>query len=173
MAGLATQSRVISAEALPADSVDTKIEAAGTNQLSLTAVTQGPGIGTAEPRKEEKLASRRQEGHNQEGEESGIVGKQTSSRRREEDEEEPGRRTNFAVAREAERGTSTTLLEKRGTISRRPVDGMRGLLRPKRYDACVVGGTPQRLMPGNTGRALKAASLYWNRLALLPMPLGT
>ncbi|KAJ1177722.1 hypothetical protein NDU88_002974 [Pleurodeles waltl] len=47
---------------------------AGTNRMSLTAVTQRPGSGTAKPGTEEKPASRRREARDQEEEESGVIG---------------------------------------------------------------------------------------------------
>ncbi|KAJ1119971.1 hypothetical protein NDU88_008154 [Pleurodeles waltl] len=64
-------------------------------------MTQRPGSGTTEPIKEEKPASRRGEGRDQEGEESGVFGEQTyperekKTRRRQADERTsrwPGRR---------------------------------------------------------------------------------
>ncbi|KAJ1207473.1 hypothetical protein NDU88_002864 [Pleurodeles waltl] len=73
--------------------------------MSLTAVTQGPGRSTAEPGREEKLASCSREGRDQEEEESGVVGEQRPQRRREEDEEEASRTPNTATAREVKRET--------------------------------------------------------------------
>ncbi|KAJ1127998.1 hypothetical protein NDU88_006391 [Pleurodeles waltl] len=93
-----------------------ELPGAGTNQLSLATVTQGPGRGTAEPREGEKPASQTREVHDREGEESGVDGERTHPRTRQEDEEEAGGSMNLAAAREAERGTPATLLEKRGAI---------------------------------------------------------
>ncbi|KAJ1193172.1 hypothetical protein NDU88_002477 [Pleurodeles waltl] len=73
--------------------------------MSLTAMTQGPGSGTAEPGREEKQASHSREAHDQEEEESGVVGEQKPQRRGEEDEEEASRRLNTAAAQEAKRET--------------------------------------------------------------------
>ncbi|KAJ1181034.1 hypothetical protein NDU88_006245 [Pleurodeles waltl] len=84
--------------------------------MSLTAVTQRPGSGTAEPVTEEKLASRRREAGDREEEECVVVEEWRSHQRREEDEEEAGGRTNSTVAPGDGARNPASLLEKCGTI---------------------------------------------------------
>ncbi|KAJ1184503.1 hypothetical protein NDU88_001309 [Pleurodeles waltl] len=78
-----------------------ELPGAGTNQLSLSTVTEGPGRGTAEPRGREKPASGKRGARNREAEDSGTDGEKKHPRTKQEDEEEAGGGTNIAAAREA------------------------------------------------------------------------
>ncbi|KAJ1216591.1 hypothetical protein NDU88_004192 [Pleurodeles waltl] len=78
-----------------------ELPGAGTNQLSLTTVTEGPGRGTAEPRGKEKPVSGKRGAHNREAEESSADGEKKHPRTKREDEEEAGGGTNIAAVREA------------------------------------------------------------------------